>query len=68
MAAIGPNQQQLSLRHNSELTIEAVGITLTGSPRLVLELYPHMAEPVCQRCGAPAHCDHLGHELHRFAA
>jgi hypothetical protein len=44
----------------SELTIEAVGIILTGNPRLVPELYPHMAEPLCQRCGAPTDCDHLG--------
>jgi hypothetical protein len=52
----------------SERTIEHVGITLTGNPRLVPELYPHMAEPVCQRCGATSHCDHLGHELERLAA
>jgi hypothetical protein len=52
----------------SELTIEAVGIALTGNPRLVPELYPHMAEPVCQRCGAPADCDHLAHELDQLAA
>jgi hypothetical protein len=52
----------------SELTIEAVGIALTGNPRLVPELYPHMAEAVCQRCGAPAHCDHLGRELGQLAA
>jgi hypothetical protein len=52
----------------SELTVEAVGITLTGNPRLVPELYPHMAEPVCQRCGAAADCDHLGHELGQLAA
>ena len=54
--------------HISELTIEHVGIALTGNPRLVAELYPHMAEPVCQRCGAPADCDHLGHELGQLAA
>jgi hypothetical protein len=47
----------------SELTIEAVGIALAGNPRLVAELYPHMAEPVCQRCGAPEGCDHLAHDL-----
>jgi hypothetical protein len=52
----------------SELTIEHVGIALTGNPRLVPELYPHMAEPVCQRCGAPADCDHLGRELGQLAA
>ena len=52
----------------SELTVEAVGIALTGSPRLVPELYPHMAEPVCQRCGAMSDCDHLGRELGRLAA
>jgi hypothetical protein len=46
----------------SERTIEHVGIALTGNPRLVPELYPHMVEPVCQRCGAPADCDHVGHE------
>src|SRR5918998_1475433 len=47
----------------SELTIEAVGIALTGNPRLAPELYPHMAQPVCQRCGAPSDCDHLAHDL-----
>jgi hypothetical protein len=47
----------------SELTIEHVGITLVGNPRLVPELYPHMAEPVCQRCGATNDCDHLGQVL-----
>jgi hypothetical protein len=52
----------------SELTVEAIGIALTGNPRLVPELYPHMAEPVCQRCGATADCDHLGHELGQLAA
>jgi hypothetical protein len=49
----------------SELTIEHVGIALTGNPRLVPELYPHMAEPVCQRCGGTTDCDHLGHEAGR---
>ena len=29
-----------------ELTLEHVGIALTGNPRLVPELYPHMAGPV----------------------
>jgi hypothetical protein len=52
----------------SELTIERVGIVLAGNPRLVAELYPHMAEPVCQHCGAPADCDHLGHALDELAA
>jgi hypothetical protein len=52
----------------SELTVEAVGIALAGNPRLVPELYPHMAEPVCQRCGATSDCDHLGSELGRLAA
>jgi hypothetical protein len=47
----------------SESMIEAVGIALTGNPRLVSELYPHMAEPVCQRCGASTSCEHLGHKL-----
>jgi hypothetical protein len=47
----------------SELTIEHAGIALTGNPRLVPELYPHMAEPVCQRCGASTDCEHLGHDL-----
>ena len=47
----------------SERTIEAVGIALTGNPRLVPQLYPHMAEPVCHRRGAPANCDHLAHDL-----
>jgi hypothetical protein len=52
----------------SELTVEAVGIALTGNPRLVPELCPHMAEPVCQRCGAPEDCDHFGRELGQLAA
>jgi hypothetical protein len=52
----------------SELAIEHVGIALAGNPRLVPELYPHMAEPVCQRCGAPADCDHLGREVQQLAA
>jgi hypothetical protein len=52
----------------SERTIEHVGIALTGNPRLVPELYPHMAEPVCQRCGATGDCDHLGHEVEQLAA
>jgi hypothetical protein len=52
----------------NERTIEHVGITLTGNPRLVPELYPHMAEPVCQRCGATADCDHLGREVEQLAA
>jgi hypothetical protein len=47
----------------SELTVEAVGIALAGNPRLVPELYPHMAEPVCQRCGAPTGCDHLARDV-----
>jgi hypothetical protein len=51
----------------SELVVEHVGIALTANPRLVPELYPHMAEPVCQRCGAPTGCDHLGHQ-HQLAA
>lgn len=49
-------------------TVEAVGIALAGNPRLVPELYPHMAEPACQRCGAEADCDHLGREAGRLAA
>jgi hypothetical protein len=52
----------------SELTVEAVGIALTGDPRLVPELYPHMAEPVCQRCGATGDCEHLGHQAGQLAA
>jgi hypothetical protein len=52
----------------SERTIEHVGIALTGNPRLVPELYPHMAEPVCQRCGATSDCEHLGREVDRLAA
>jgi hypothetical protein len=52
----------------SELTVEVVGIALVGNPRLVSELYPHMAEPVCQRCGAHADCDHLGREAGQLAA
>jgi hypothetical protein len=27
-----------------------------------------MSEPVCQRCGAPTDCDHLGHQLDPLAA
>ena len=52
----------------SELTIEAVGIALTGNPRLVPDLYPHMAEPVCQRCGAISDCEHLGREPAQLTA
>ena len=52
----------------SELTVEQVGIALTGNPRLVPELYPHMAEPVCQRCGATTDCVHLGREPSQLAA
>jgi hypothetical protein len=52
----------------SERTIEHVGIALTGNPRLVPQLYPHIAEPVCQRCGATTDCDHLGIELEQLAA
>jgi len=52
----------------SERTIEHVGIALTGNPRLVPELYAHMAEPVCQLCGASADCDHLGRDLDQLAA
>jgi hypothetical protein len=47
----------------SETTIEAIGIALTGNPRLAADLYPHLAEPVCQHCGAPADCTHLGRDL-----
>jgi hypothetical protein len=43
----------------SELVIEHVGIALTGNPRLVPELYAHMAEAVCQHCGATTNCHHL---------
>jgi hypothetical protein len=52
----------------SERTIEHVGIALAGSPRLVPQLYPHVAEPVCQRCGTPHDCDHLGCDLQQLAA
>jgi hypothetical protein len=52
----------------SERTIEHVGIALTGNPRLVPQLYPHMAEPVCQRCGATSDCDHLAVEVAQLAA
>ena len=43
---------------------------MANNPRLVveLELYPHMAEPVCQRCGAAADCDHLDREPGQVAA
>jgi hypothetical protein len=47
----------------SESMIEAVGIALAANPRLAAELYPHLAEPVCQHCGAPAGCTHLGQDL-----
>jgi hypothetical protein len=47
----------------SELVVEHVGIALIGNPRLVPELYPHLAEPVCQHCGAATDCDHLGQDL-----
>jgi hypothetical protein len=53
-----------------ELVVEYVGIALVGNPRLVCELYAHMAEPVCQHCGAMSDCDHLGQDLdlEQFAA
>jgi hypothetical protein len=41
----------------SETTVEALGIALAA------ELYPHVAEPVCQHCGAHASCTHLGRDL-----
>jgi hypothetical protein len=47
----------------SETTVERVGIALLGDPRLAAQLYPHLAEPVCQRCGAHDGCRHLGREL-----
>jgi hypothetical protein len=47
----------------SERTIEHVGIALAGNPRLVPALYPHMAEPVCQRCGATDDCAHLARDV-----
>jgi hypothetical protein len=43
-------------------------MALTGNPRLVPERYPHMAEPVCQRCGAPTDCRHLAQQLDQLAA
>jgi hypothetical protein len=61
------SQERFVIHIISELVVEHVGIALTGNPRLVPELYPHMAEPVCQRCGAPEACDHLGHQ-HQLAA
>jgi hypothetical protein len=51
----------------SEMVVEHVGIALVGNPRLAPELYPHLAEPVCQHCGAVTGCEHLGHDL-RLAA
>jgi hypothetical protein len=47
----------------SETTVEAVGIALAGNPRLAMELYPHLAEAVCQHCGATASCQHLSRDL-----
>jgi hypothetical protein len=61
------SQERFVVHIISELVVEHVGIALTGNPRLVPELYPHMAEPVCQRCGAPKDCDHLDHQ-HQLAA
>jgi hypothetical protein len=61
------SQDRFVIHIISELNVEHVGIMLTGNPRLVPELYPHMAEPVCQRCGASTGCDHLGHH-HQLAA
>ena len=61
------SQERFVVHIVSELVVEHVGIALTGNPRLVPELYPHMAEPGCQRCGAATGCDHLGHQ-HQLAA
>jgi hypothetical protein len=57
------SQEHFIVHVISELVIEHVGIALTGNPRLVPELYPHMAEPVCQHCGATTDCDHLSVDL-----
>jgi hypothetical protein len=43
----------------SERQVERVGIELDRNPRLAPELYPFLAEPVCQRCGAERGCAHL---------
>jgi hypothetical protein len=61
-------QDQFVVHTISDLVIEHVGIALVGNPRLVPELYPHMAEPVCQHCGAEEDCDHLGRDLEQLAA
>jgi hypothetical protein len=64
------SQEHFVIHVISELVVEHVGIALVGNPRLAAELYPHMAEPVCQHCGATTDCDHLGHDLRvdQFAA
>jgi hypothetical protein len=57
------SQEHFVVHVISELVVEHVGIALVGNPRLVPELYAHMAEPVCQHCGATTDCTHLGHDL-----
>jgi hypothetical protein len=43
----------------SELLVERAGIALARNPRLAAELYPQLAEPTCQVCGASRGCEHL---------
>jgi hypothetical protein len=45
------SQEHFIVHVISELVIEHVRIALAGNPPLAPELYPHMAEPVCQHCG-----------------
>jgi hypothetical protein len=49
----------------SELLVERVGIALARNPRLAAELYPQLAEPTCQVCGAARGCKHLTGERPR---
>jgi hypothetical protein len=58
-----PTGQRFVVHTINETTVEQGGIELGANPRLAAELYPHLAEPVCQHCDAPAGCPHLGRAL-----
>ena len=62
-----PSRERFVVHVISELVIEHVGIALVGNPRSCPR-YPHMAEPVCQHCGAPADGDDIGQDLDQLAA
>jgi hypothetical protein len=43
-----PTGQRFVVHTINETTVEQGGIELGANPRLAAELYPHLAEPVCQ--------------------